>query len=134
MVAISVEEAEEDVKLLVAEEEEQRRMLPKWLSMNLGNRKVKSHHLIPGVSLNQVEKLLSLIEASKSRGDKLSGQDEYLLDSEARYHMTGDFGKLNTVYPIFVGIPNGQNSVAHKWGRMVLNLKIIIYDVLYVHG
>ena len=51
--------------------------------------------------------------------------------------MIGDLSKLTDVYdsqPVMVGMPNGQNSVASKRGRVKLSSTIILYDVLYVPG
>lgn len=49
----------------------------------------------PGLSSEQIEKLLSLIEVPKLGCDKLSGKSEWLLDSGASYHMTGDINSLS---------------------------------------
>jgi len=45
---------------------------------------------ITGLSADQTQKLLSLIEAPKLRSENLSGNGMWLLDSGASYHMKGD--------------------------------------------
>ncbi|KAJ8444833.1 hypothetical protein Cgig2_008890 [Carnegiea gigantea] len=66
--------------------------------------------VILGLSSDQVEKLLSLIDVPKAGCEKLLGKGDRLLDSGASYHMTGDIGKLSNVYDThltLVGMPNG---------------------------
>ena len=92
---------------------------------------------VPGLSADQIQKLLSLIETPKSGSEKLSGNGVWLLDSGASYHMTGDLKKLSKVrdiQPVLVGMSNGDNSIATKSGLVQLNSKIVLYDVLFVPG
>ena len=92
---------------------------------------------ISGLSMNQIQKLLSLIEASKSSSEKLSGNGMWLSGSGVLYHMIGDLkqlSKVREIQPILVGMPNGENSVATKSGLVQLNSKIVLYDVLFVLG
>ena len=92
---------------------------------------------MPGLSAEQIERLLSLIETPKPGYDKLSGKGDWLLDSGATCHMTGDLKKLNMVHnvsPILVKMPNGQNSLASKQGTVKLNPRITLHDVLLVPG
>ena len=90
---------------------------------------------VPGLSAEQLQKLLTLIKTSKASCDKLSGTSEWLLDSGASFHMTREFSKLARTYddhPIIVNMPNGQHSIATKHGIVQLNSNIILRDVLYV--
>ena len=52
---------------------------------------------IPGLSADQMQKLLSLIEAPKPGFEKLTGNGVWLLDNGASYHKTGDLKKLSKV-------------------------------------
>ena len=83
----------------------------------------------------QFQKLLSLIDVPKSGCDKLSGKGEWILDSGASCHMTGNLGKLSNVHdthPILVELPNGDTSLASRQGWAQLNSTTTLSNVLYV--
>ena len=66
---------------------------------------------MPGLSVEQLQNLLTLIETPKAGSDKLSSTSEWLLDSGASFHMTRELSKLAQTYddhPIIVNMPNGQ--------------------------
>ena len=85
--------------------------------------------VIPGFTANQVQRLLSIIDAPKTSGEKLSGNGNWLLDSGASCHMTGDMKKLSRtpdICPILVNMPNGQRSIASKQGMVKLSSTITL--------
>ena len=87
-----------------------------------------------GLNAEQIQKLLSLVKVPKT-GENLSGNGDWLLDSRANCHMTGDVSKLskiNDIHPILVNMPNGKTSMASKLGMVRLNSKILLHDVLFV--
>jgi len=89
------------------------------------------------LTADQVQRLLSIIDAPKTSGEKLSSNGNWLLDSGASCHMTGDMKKLSRTYdihPILMNMPNGQRSVASKQGMVKLSSIITLYDVLFVSG
>ena len=93
--------------------------------------------MVTGLSAEQVQRLLSLIDTPKPSCDRLSGNSDWLLDSGATCHMTVDLKqltKLHDIHPIFVKMPNGQSSVARKQGMVKLNSNITLHDVLFVPG
>jgi len=84
---------------------------------------------------NQVQKLLSLIEALKDTQERLLGKHNWLLDSGVSYHMTGNLKlslNLCDITPVPVGMPNGTIPLANKRGSVRLNDKLMLSDVLYV--
>ena len=84
---------------------------------------------------DQVQKLLSLIEAPKDTQERLSGKDDWILDSGASYHMTGDLKSLSNLCDIPsvpFSMPNGTISFANKLGSVKLNDQLVLSDVLYV--
>ena len=79
--------------------------------------------------------MVNFIEAPKDTHERLSSKYDWLLDSGAPYHMTGNINLLQSVCdmnPIFVGMPNGAVALASKHGSVKLNEKLILHDVLYV--
>jgi len=87
-----------------------------------------SRPIIPSLSVEQVQQLLTLIEVPKIGGDTLSGNGLWLLDSGASCHMTGNLNKLSKVCdicPILVNMSNGQRSIASKQGMVRFNNNII---------
>jgi len=62
----------------------------------------------------QIQKLLSLIETPKSSHERLSGKDDWLLDSEASCHLIGNLNLLTNVHDtssIHVELPNGETTL-----------------------
>ncbi|CAH9118738.1 unnamed protein product [Cuscuta europaea] len=87
----------------------------------------------PGFTDEQWQTLLKLMENCKTTPieEKLSGMkihNEWILDSGASYHMTGNDGKLRRmtkIDPVVVTLPNGV-----IW----MNARLTLNDVLLVHG
>ena len=78
---------------------------------------------------------MRLIETPKSNIDKLSGNDIWLLDSGASYHVTGSENLVHDDYsidPIPVELRDGTQTLATKKGLVTLNSKLFLQDVLYV--
>ena len=70
---------------------------------------------IPGLTSEQVEWLLSLIDTPKLGYKRLSGKALWMLDIGASAHMVGDVNlvsNLQRVSPIAIGLPNGDCTVA----------------------
>jgi len=81
--------------------------------------------------------LLSLIEAPKDAQERLSSKHNWLLDSDASYHMIRNsklLSNLCDITLIAVGMPNGTIALANKRGSVRLNDKLMLSDVLYVRG
>lgn len=80
----------------------------------------------PNLSSNQWATLLDLLNQCKSGVERLSGKNlsnEWIIDSGASHHMTGDLTLLSDVSelnPIQVGLPDGSVAVASKEGNMLL--------------
>ena len=53
---------------------------------------------VPGLSAEELQKLLNLIEIPKAGREKLSDTSEWLLDSGASFHMTGELSKLSLIH------------------------------------
>ena len=89
---------------------------------------------IPGLTSEQVQRLLSLIEVPKSGRDRLSRKN-WKIDSGASCHMTGNSSTLQGVekiLPIPIGLPGGTNTMASHQGTVSLGEKLKLKDVLYV--
>jgi len=72
---------------------------------------------------------LSLIETPKPGLDKLSDKKDWLCDSDASYHVTGDLHLLRNVMdiaPVAVGLADGSIAHASKRGSIQLNSKLIL--------
>ena len=66
---------------------------------------------------DQVQKLLSLIEAPKDNHEKLSGNCDWLLDGRVSYHMTRNINLLTNlcnIPPIPVSMTTGTIAFASK--------------------
>ena len=91
--------------------------------------------LLSKITDDQVQKLLSLIEAPKDTHEKLSDKYDWLLDTGASYHMTRNINLLQSVCdmnPIPIGMSNGAIALASKHGSVKLNKKLILSDALCV--
>jgi len=78
-----------------------------WMNSPLPN--LKAHGLVFGLSIDQVERLLNLIDNPKMGCDKLSDNSDWLLGSGVTCHMIGDLNKLSKahdIHPILVNMPN----------------------------
>ena len=81
--------------------------------------------------------MLSLIEALKDAQERLSSKHNWLLDSDASYHMIRNsklLSNLCDITLIAVGMPNETIALANKRGSVRLNDKLMLSDVLYVPG
>lgn len=73
-----------------------------------------------------------------SSGEKLTGMNldnEWLLDSGASYHMTGNKGVLTEmvqIAPLDMVLPNGERSKATHVGSVALSTSINLINVLLV--
>ncbi|KAJ8620304.1 hypothetical protein MRB53_028833 [Persea americana] len=94
---------------------------------------------IPGLTADQVQRLLALIESSPEN-DKMSGKISHdvswLIDSGASHHMTGNISLLSNVRDILpspVGLPDGYPHGKKGWKVMDLESKkmIISRDVKF---
>jgi len=97
----------------------------------------QSSFTVNGFTAEQVQRILSLIETPKSTHDKLSGQEIWLLDSGASCHMTNMLSMITDVEeinPICVELPNGTNTLAIKKGKVHLDSRLRLKDVLFVPG
>ena len=90
---------------------------------------------VPGLSLEQVERLLCLIDTPKPGYEKLSGKALRMLDNGASTHMVGDVklvSNLQKISRIAIGLPNGDCTVALNAGLMALGDGIKLDNVLCV--
>ena len=75
---------------------------------------------------------MSLIETPKSTPEKLSGKENWLLDSGASCHMTGSLSMIHDIHdvePMPVELPNGSVTMATKEGSISLNSKLRLNQV-----
>ncbi|KAJ8618561.1 hypothetical protein MRB53_014747 [Persea americana] len=93
---------------------------------------------IPGLTADQVQRLLALIESSPEN-DKMSGKISHdvswLIDSGASHHMTGNISLLSHVRDILpspVGLPDGEKTSAVKEGSCVIQSGLTLHHVLFV--
>ncbi|KAJ1703741.1 hypothetical protein LUZ63_003520 [Rhynchospora breviuscula] len=95
---------------------------------------------IPGLSDVQVQQIIAIIAKSNAgvSNEKLNGKIlelDWILDSGASHHMTGDFACLHNICninPTTVGLPNGEQTVAKHEGDVVLSEGFVLERVLYV--
>ncbi|KAJ4747387.1 Retroelement pol polyprotein-like [Rhynchospora pubera] len=100
---------------------------------------------IPGLSDAQVQQIIAILAKSDvgasnegASNKKLNGKIpelDWILDSGASHHMTGDFTCLHnvcTINPTAVGLPNGEQTVAKHEGDVVLSEGFVLERVLYV--
>ncbi|KAJ3708504.1 hypothetical protein LUZ61_012209 [Rhynchospora tenuis] len=100
----------------------------------------ESHVSVPGLSDAQVQQIIAIIAKSNAgaSNEKLNGKIQeldWILDSGASHHMTGDFACLQNVCavnPTTVGLPNGEQTVAKHEGDVVLSEGFVLERVLYV--
>ncbi|CAH9093344.1 unnamed protein product [Cuscuta epithymum] len=97
---------------------------------------------VPGFTKEQWQTFLKLMENCKNApvGEKLSGMkldSEWLLDSGASYHMTGNndvLMKMVRIAPVEVVLPNGERTKATHVGSVALSTSLTLFNVLLVHG
>ncbi|KAJ4760696.1 Retroelement pol polyprotein-like [Rhynchospora pubera] len=101
---------------------------------------------IPGLSDVQMQQIMAILtnsnaSASYSAGastEKLHGKSlnlNWILDSGASHHMTGNYECLQSVHdiaPSSVGLPNGTQTMAKHEGQVVLQGTLTLRKVLYV--
>ncbi|KAJ4812579.1 Retroelement pol polyprotein-like [Rhynchospora pubera] len=98
---------------------------------------------IPGLSNSQVQQIMAILSNSNisnsgASNEKLCGKKSnlnWILDSGASHHMTGEFTYLQDVCdvaPSLVELPNGAQTVANQEGCVVLNGGLVLKRVLYV--
>ena len=94
---------------------------------------------MPDVSKETWAVIKGLLKSDQSTShDKLSGKRscvEFLLDSGASHHMTGDDALLVDIHDIphsIIVLPNGKHTFATKEGTMLLGDHIQLTHVLYV--
>ena len=89
---------------------------------------------ILGLTPEQVQRLLTLIDTPKNRYKKLTGEPSWLIDGGASKHMTGDLKLLKDhegISPTVIDLPSGDQTVATKQGSVALG-NIGLRKVLYV--
>ncbi|KAG7593962.1 GAG-pre-integrase domain [Arabidopsis thaliana x Arabidopsis arenosa] len=98
-----------------------------------------SAHDLPGVSKETWFAIVNLLKTDQSQNhEKLSGKKssvEFLLDSGASHHMTGDEELLVEIQDIprsIIVLPNGKHTFATKEGTMLLGENIRLNRVLFV--
>ena len=78
---------------------------------------------IPGLSSEQTQWLLSLIDGPTGGYVRLSGNVNWMLDSGASSHMADDVALLNKVEkipPVAIGLPNDTYTMAREQGSVAL--------------
>ena len=91
--------------------------------------------MIPGLTPEQSQCLLSLIEAPSAGGDHLLGKTLWMFDSDASCQMTESVEKLQgteRILPISIGLPDGTHTTASHQGAVNLGNDLSLKDVLYV--
>ena len=90
---------------------------------------------ISGLTADQIQRLISLIDTPKAGYETLSGIKPWLIDSGASCHMTGDLKIMNeaqNIEPIAIGLPNGLIALASKQGSVALGKNLALRKLLYV--
>jgi len=78
---------------------------------------------IPGLTQDQLQKLLSLIESPKPGFEKVTGNIPWMFDSGAPCHMTGNLNliqEIKKIDSIAIGMPNGTHTLACQEGSAAL--------------
>jgi len=91
--------------------------------------------VLPGLTNEQIQKLLSLIEPTRSGYLKLSGNDVWIFDTGASRHMTGNVNCLKDIVNVKLipmELPVGVFRMAKVQGRLDLSLDIRLRSVLYI--
>ena len=94
---------------------------------------------IAGISDEQW-KLIQRMVGSKPKTEPLSGKiicNEWILDTGATHHMTGQAECLEDIRPILpvsVRLPTGLNVLASQQGTIRLNPRLILHNVYLVDG
>ncbi|KAK4438481.1 hypothetical protein Salat_0182400 [Sesamum alatum] len=98
-----------------------------------------SNDRISGLSAEQFQKLLNILDRSSDGTERLSGKvtqpSIWILDSGASNHMTGRkelLSELIDTIPMPVYLPNGARTTTTMVGRVVLSPKMELANVIYV--
>ena len=90
---------------------------------------------IPGLTAEQMQRLLSLIEPMKPGYEQLLGKPTRIFDMGASYHMTENLSflsKVEAIEPVPVELPDGVFCLAKLQGTMMLGSKLQLSEVLYI--
>lgn len=94
---------------------------------------------MPGLTSDQMQRLVQMLEPSPPGNDTLAGTSsssrDWLIDSGASHHMTGHLSLFSTsrdIQPSPVGLPDGLQTLAVKSGAISLTARVTLRDVLYV--
>ncbi|KAK3035256.1 hypothetical protein RJ639_033890 [Escallonia herrerae] len=95
---------------------------------------------LPGLTPEQMQRLITFLESSPSGTDSLVGKSlppthTWLIDSGASHHMTGNLNFFSSIWdipPSPVGLPDGLQTNAIKAGSVSLADGITLRHVLYV--
>ncbi|RAL47197.1 hypothetical protein DM860_017012 [Cuscuta australis] len=92
-----------------------------------------------GLTPDQMTRLLSMLDVSSSDKDTGSNGEasarEWLIDSGASHHMTGNISLLTDVVPMapcVITLPNGTQTTATRCGRVRLSPEVVLRGVLLV--
>jgi len=89
----------------------------------------------PGLTQDQIQKLLSLIDSPKAGFENSEGTMSWMLDSGASCHMASDVSVMDTIEktaPVIIGLPNGTYTVAKEKGSVALGGGMKLEKVLCV--
>ncbi|KAK3036481.1 hypothetical protein RJ639_030828 [Escallonia herrerae] len=95
---------------------------------------------LPGLTAEQMQRLITFLESSPSSTDSLVGKSlppthTWLIDSGASHHMMGNLNFFSSIWdipPSPVGLPDGLQTNAIKAGGVSLADDITLRHVLYV--
>ena len=88
-----------------------------------------------GLTQDQIQKLLSLIDTPKAGFEKSEGIVSWMLDSGASCHMASDVSvmeKIKKIAAVAIGLPNGTYTVASEKGLVALRGGLKLNNVLCV--
>ena len=103
--------------------------------VGVGSSAEPAQIMIPRLTSDQVQRLMSLIDTPKAGYAKLSGKVSWMLDSGASCHMAGDASiitELEKVSPVAIGLPNGIYTMACEKGSVILKKGLKLENVLLV--
>ncbi|KAK3003051.1 hypothetical protein RJ639_019816 [Escallonia herrerae] len=109
-------------------------------SPSLSQAQAAATSALPGLTPEQMQRLITFLESSPSGTDSLVGKSlptkhTWLIDSGASHHMTGNLNFFSSIWdipPSLVGIPDGLQTNAIKAGSVSLADDITLHHVLYV--
>ncbi|CAH9101732.1 unnamed protein product [Cuscuta europaea] len=95
---------------------------------------------LSGLNKEHVQAILNILHAETSSSERMTGKNcnfEWILDTGASQHVTGEQSHLIEVTPIHscsVGLPDGRTTHATMKGRVKISEFITLDHVLYVSG